>query len=41
MLVDVAVEDVGHAAEQTFTINVPVMQLCTNTSTPKVLVNWS
>ena len=38
---DVAVEDVGHAAEQIFTINVPVLQLCTNASTPKVLVNCS
>lgn len=38
---DVAVEDVGHAAEQTFAIHVPVMQLCITASTPNVLLNCS
>lgn len=35
VLVNVTVEDVGHAVEQTFAIHVPVIQLCITSNTPK------
>lgn len=38
---DGAIDDMAHAAEQTFAIHVPVIQLYITASTPNVLLNCS